>query len=194
MVSASLLLWSLLAVVIVQRAAELRLARQHEVWVRERGAQEFGARHYPAFFVLHGAWLLAWPLEAALRGPTLAPGWASWLLLFTAAQALRYWAIRSLGTRWNTRILLIPGEPPIRRGPYRWISHPNYVAVVTELAALPLIFGAYWTASVIGALNLALLLGVRIPVEARAWRDSLAQDRAGRKFYRGLTLHPRGRG
>lgn len=172
MVNASLLLWSLLTIVLVQRLAELRLARQHEWWVRDRGAREFGARHYPAFFVLHGLWLVAWPLEAALRGPTLGWGWPLWLSLFSAAQVLRYWAIRSLGTRWNTKILIIPGEPPIRRGPYRWISHPNYVAVVTELVALPLAFGATWTAGIIGALNLGLLLGVRIPAEEGAWRES----------------------
>ena len=175
MVSASLLLWSLVTAVLVQRAAELWLARQHERWVRARGAREFGAGHYPAFFVLHGAWLVAWPLEAVHRGPALAPGWTLWLLLFSAAQALRYWAIRSLGSRWNTRILVIPGEPPIRRGPYRWGSHRNYIAVVIELAALPLAFGAYWTAGIFGALNLALLLGVRIPAEVRAWRESRPQ-------------------
>ncbi len=168
MVSARTLLFVLLGLVLAQRAMELRLAKRNEAWARGRGAREFAAGHYPAFFVLHGAWLLAWPLEALAGGPALGPGWAAWLLVFAAAEALRYWAIASLGHRWNTRILVVPGEPPIVRGPYRWLDHPNYVAVVAELAGLPLVFGAWRIAAIIGALNLGLLLGVRIPAEVRA--------------------------
>ncbi len=177
MVSAQVLLAALLAVVLVQRATELRLARRNEAWARARAAREFGARHYPAFFVLHGAWLLGWPLEAMLGGgPTLGPGWWLWLLLFAAAEALRYWAIGALGPRWNTRILVVPGLAPVDRGPYRFLDHPNYVAVVVELAALPLVFGAWRTALVIGLANLVLLGAVRIPAETRAlaWARSEA--------------------
>ena len=168
MVSAQVLLAALLAVVLVQRAVELRLARRNEAQARSSGAREFGAAHYPAFFLLHGAWLLAWPLEAIAGGPRLGPLWWLWLALFAGAEALRYWAIGSLGARWNTRILVIPGLAPIERGPYRWLRHPNYVAVVIELAALPLVFAAWRTALTIGVLNLALLLVVRIPAEVRA--------------------------
>ena len=171
MVTAQMLLFALLGLVLAQRAMELRLAKRNEVWARGRGAREFGAGHYPAFFVLHGAWLLAWPLEALGRGPELGPGWALWLTLFAAAEGLRLWAIASLGPRWNTRILVLPGEPLVVSGPYRWISHPNYVAVVVELAALPLVFGAWRTAAIVGACNLVLLLGVRIPAEVRALRS-----------------------
>ena len=175
MVSASLLLGALLLVVLIQRATELRLARRNEAWARARGAREFGADHYPAFFLLHGAWLLLWPIEALAGGPRLAAGWPLWLALFAAAEALRYWAIGTLGPRWNTRILVLPGAAPIERGPYRWLAHPNYVAVVIELAALPLVFGAWRAALVIGLANLALLLGVRIPAEIRAlaWGSEL---------------------
>jgi methyltransferase len=154
--------------IVAQRMIELRVAKRNESWARAQGAVERGAGHYPWFFVLHTGWLLAWPLEAWARGLGLAQGW--WLALagFLAAQGLRYWAIATLGRRWNTRILVLPGVERIRRGPYRWISHPNYVAVIVELAAVPLVFGAWWTAAIVGGLNLALLLGVRIPAEAQA--------------------------
>lgn len=166
----TIVLGALLAIIVVQRLTELRLARRNEAWVRAEGAVEVGARHYPLFFVLHTGWLLAWPLEAWRSGPTLAPWWGAALGVFVGAEALRYWAIGTLGKRWNTRILVLPSRPPIRRGPYRWLAHPNYVAVVLELAAAPLIFGAWWTAVVVGALNLALLLGIRIPAETAALR------------------------
>lgn len=168
MVSAGPLLVALVALVACERLGELALARRHAAWARARGAREFGAAHYPALVALHAAWIVAWPLEAWLRGPRLAGGAALWLLLFGAAQVLRYAAIASLGRRWNTRIFVLPGVSPIRRGPYRYLRHPNYVAVVLELAALPLAFGAVHTAAIVGALNLALLLFVRIPVETRA--------------------------
>ncbi|MCH9682174.1 MAG: hypothetical protein K0V04_12120 [Deltaproteobacteria bacterium] len=163
-------LWlgGLWAVVVLQRLTELRLAKRNEAWARGRGAVEYGAGHYPVFFVLHTGWLLAWPLEAWLTGPQLATGFIGWLAMFAAAEMLRYWAITSLGRRWNTRILVLQGLPLVRRGPYRVIPHPNYLAVILELAALPLAFGAYWTAAVVGALNLVVLLAIRIPAERRA--------------------------
>ena len=156
------------AAIVVQRLLELRVAKRNEAWARARGAREVGAAHYPAFFVLHTGWLLAWPLEGWLRGPALAPGWWAWLAALVTAQVLRYWAIRTLGPRWNTRILVLPGHAPIERGPYRYLRHPNYVAVCIELAAVPLVFGAWSTAAIASVLNAALLLGVRIPAETRA--------------------------
>ena len=174
--NAQVLLGGLLGVVLVQRWAELRLARRNEARARGRGAQEFGARHYPLFFMLHGAWLVMWVTEALRGGPHLGGGWQLWLALFMAAEGLRYWAIASLGARWNTRILVVPGDAPVARGPYRWLRHPNYVAVIVELAALPLVFGAWHTAAAIGLANLVLLLRVRIPTEMRAlqWAGSVA--------------------
>jgi methyltransferase len=165
----------MVAALSVQRFLELRLAKRNEAALRRRGAQEFGARHYPAFFVLHGLWLLSWPLEALLRAVPesyidLPALWLVWLALFAAAQALRYWAIGSLGERWNTRVLVLPGEAPIARGPYRFLAHPNYVAVIVELAAVPLLFGAYATAIVASLVNAVLLFGIRIPCETSALR------------------------
>ncbi len=162
------LLWIVAVAIVIQRLAELRLARRNEAWARARGAVEHGARHYPAFFVLHGAWLFGWIGEAWLRGPQLARGWLVWLAVLAFAEVLRYWAIASLGRRWNTRVLVMPGEPPLTRGPYRFIRHPNYVAVALELAAVPLMFGAWITAVVATLANAVLLLAVRIPVEERA--------------------------
>lgn len=173
--NASLLLGILLTVVIVQRLTELRLAKRNEAWAREQGAVEFGAGHYPLFFVLHTGWLLAWPAEAWARGPELSAGWMVGLAAFVTAEALRYWAIGTLGQRWNTRILVLPGLAPIRRGPYRVLPHPNYLAVIIELAALPLIFGAWVTAAVVGVANLIVLFGIRIPAESRALHDAAAQ-------------------
>jgi methyltransferase len=169
---ASLVLWIVLGVVIVQRLAELRLARRNEAWARARGAREHGAGHYPAFFVLHVGWLAGWAIEAAMRGPVLSRTWPAWAALFACAEALRYWAIAALGPRWNTRILVLPGEAPVRTGPYRFLSHPNYLAVAIELAVVPLLFDAWITAAAAGIANAALLLGVRIPAEARALANS----------------------
>lgn len=167
-IRAETVLVSLLALVVVQRLVELWLARRNARWARGRGAREFGAEHYPMLVVMHTGWLVAWAVEAWVRGPALASYAPACLLAFVAAQLLRYAAITALGWRWNTRILVIPGAPPVRRGPYRVLRHPNYVAVAVEFAALPLMFGAVDTALIFSALNLALLLGVRIPAEMRA--------------------------
>ena len=156
-------------VLAVQRVLELRLAKRNEAWARAEGAEEFGARHYPLFFLLHGGWLVGWVVEGLMRG-ALPPRWWFWVVVFLVAQALRYWAIRTLGRRWNTRVLVLPGRPPILRGPYRLLPHPNYLAVALELAAVPLSVGATWTAAIATVLNAALLIGVRIPCESRALR------------------------
>lgn len=163
------LVLALLAVLVVQRMLELRVAKRNEAWAREQGATEFGAGHYPLFFVLHGGWMVGWMLEG-WSADGLPDLWWFWVGVFGLAQGLRYWAIGTLGQRWNTRVLVLPGLPPIARGPYRLLPHPNYLAVVLELAAVPLAVGAPWTAIVAGGLNAALLLGIRIPCEMKALR------------------------
>ncbi len=167
--SVGALVLGLLAVLIVQRTLELRVAKRNEAWARGQGAKEFGAGHYPAFFVLHAGWMLGWMLEA-WSSESLPQLWWLWVVVFGLAQCLRYWAIGTLGPRWNTRVLVLPGLAPIVGGPYRILRHPNYLAVVLELAAVPLAVGAPWTAAVAGVLNAALLLGIRIPCEMRALR------------------------
>jgi methyltransferase len=155
------------ALVAVQRLFELVLARRNERRARARGAVERGRDHYPFIVALHALWLVSTLVEGLLRGPVLPAFWPIPLALFLLVQPLRYWALFSLGERWNTKILIVPGAKPVRRGPYRYLSHPNYVVVVVEILAFPLIFGAWVTALVFTLLN-AVVLSVRIREENRA--------------------------
>lgn len=161
-------LLAMVAAVAAQRLAELALAVRNRRWLLARGAREYGAGHYPLFVVLHTCWLAGWLAEGFVRGGGPGAAWALWLGLFLVAQGLRYWCIASLGRRWNTRILVLPGVPPVRRGPYRILRHPNYLAVTAELLCGPLIFGAWLTALAAGVANAWLLLAVRIPAEEKA--------------------------
>jgi methyltransferase len=172
MVIEQALLCGLFLVIAAQRISELRLAKRNLQWALAQGGRLVEEPHYWMFFVLHTGWLLAWPLEAWLRGPALGFLWPLWLAAFVLAEGLRYWAIASLGQRWNTKIVVLEGAPLIRRGPYRFIAHPNYLAVALELACVPLIFGAWITALVCSVLNAALLLGLRIPAETAALRGA----------------------
>lgn len=162
------LVYSIALFLIVQRLAELALARRNRQWVVALGAKEYGTRHYPLFFLLHGTWLAGWMMEALAGIPQLSSWWPLWLLVFGAAQFLRYWCIYSLGHYWNTRILVIPGATAVRRGPYRYLPHPNYLAVALELAAVPMIFGCWVTAAAATVANGILLLAIRIPAEEEA--------------------------
>ena len=150
--------------VALQRLAELAVARRNTRRLLAGGAVERGRGHYPLIVALHAAWLATLPLVVPPdRWPDLP-----WLLLFLALQPVRVWAIASLGGRWTTRILVLPGAAPVRRGPYRWLRHPNYVVVALEILALPMAFGAPAHALLFSLLNAALLLLVRIPAEERA--------------------------
>jgi len=152
----------------VERLAELRVARRNAQWSHERGGREYGGGHYPVMVALHTALLAGCLIEVVLahRGFVPALGWAM-LVVVVAAQALRWWCIRTLGPQWNTRILVVPGLPLITAGPYRWLRHPNYVAVIAEGIALPLVHSAWITATVFTAAN-AILLTARIRTEDAA--------------------------
>jgi methyltransferase len=160
-------LWLALAFVVLQRILELRLAQANLRWALSQGAREYGREHYPLFFLLHLGWMLGWLLEGLAR-QQLSPIWWLWLAVFVLAQGLRYWAIQSLGRYWNTRIIIVPGAKKIAGGPYRYLRHPNYLAVALELLSLPLIFNAWITALAATLLNAWLLLTVRIPAEEKA--------------------------
>jgi methyltransferase len=149
------------------RRVELALAERHRRSLLARGAVEVGAGHYPAMVLLHAAWLVACPLEVWLLDRPFRPvlGWSA-LAAFLAAMALRYWVIATLGERWTTRVLVLPGAAPVAAGPYRFTRHPNYLAVIVEIAALPLVHGA-WLSAVAFSLANALLLRVRIAAEER---------------------------
>lgn len=156
---------ALVGLVAMQRVAELVWSRRNERRLRARGAVEHDRQGYPAMVALHGAWLVAmaaetwWAPLASLRWRRLG------VVGLLAAQPLRYWAIGSLGDRWTTRVLVPPGEAPVESGPYRFLSHPNYVAVVIEIAAVPLGVGAWRTAVIASGLD-ALVLRRRVAVES----------------------------
>lgn len=170
-----MLIFFAVALVALQRLLELALSRRHERLLLARGAIERGREHYPLIVTLHVLWLLSTLVEGLLRGPELPTLWPIPLALFLLVQPLRYWAILSLGDYWNTRILVVPGAELVRRGPYRYFRHPNYVVVVVEIAAFPLIFGAWVTALVFSMLNAALLY-VRIKEENRALAQLAGQQ------------------
>ncbi len=158
----SLLQWIVVAVAL-QRLAELGLAYRNGVKLRAKGGIEVGAGHYPLLVGLHTGWLAA----LFFLVPADAP--ASWLLLcvFLLLQAGRVWIIATLGERWTTRIITLPNVPLVRRGPYRWLKHPNYLIIIGEIAILPLAFGQWQIALVFSLANL-LLLFWRIRVENTA--------------------------
>ena len=152
----------------VERLAELRLSLRHARWALERGGVETGRGHYPPMVVLHTALLAGCLLEAAAAHRPFLPalGWPM-LAVAAAAQGLRWWCIATLGTRWNTRVIVVPGLALVATGPYRLLRHPNYVAVVAEGVALPLVHTAWVTATVFTVLNAAMLT-VRVRCEDRA--------------------------
>lgn len=158
----------LVVLVGLERLAELVVSNRNATWSFENGGHETGRGHYPVMVLLHSGFLVAMLVEAWVRRPDVAPVLAWTMLgLVVASQALRWWCIATLGRRWNTRVIVVPGLPPVRSGPYRLLSHPNYVAVVVEGLALPLVHGAWLTALVFTVAN-AVLLSVRLRVENAA--------------------------
>jgi len=152
-----------------ERLAELVVSARNARWSFARGGRESGRGHFPAMVALHTGLLVACVAEAALADRPFLP-WLGWpaLVVVLASQALRWWCISVLGPRWNTRVIVVPGLPLVRRGPYRLLSHPNYVAVVAEGVALPLVHTAWVTALLFTVLNAVLLGRFRIPAEERA--------------------------
>jgi methyltransferase len=157
-----ILTFVILLCVTLQRLGELALARRNTARLLAQGGKEVGAGHYPLIVLLHGAWLLGLWMLAWGRPVDLL-----FLAIFVALQGLRVWVIASLGPRWTTRIIVLPGAPLVRRGPYRFVSHPNYLVVTAEIVVLPLAFQRPVFAAIFFVLN-ALVLAVRIPAESRA--------------------------
>jgi len=157
----------LIAAVGVERLVERVVSTRNARWAFTHGGVETGRGHYPVMAVVHAAFLVACIAEVAVADRPFLP-WLGWpmLALVVASQALRWWCVVTLGRRWNTRVIVVPGLPLVSSGPYRWLRHPNYVAVVVEIAALPLVHTAWVTALVFTLAN-AALLAVRIPVEER---------------------------
>jgi methyltransferase len=154
---------SVVALVAFERAAELWHARRNTRALLKAGGIEVGGGHYPIMVALHAAWLLGILLTVPPQVGVSVP----LLVVFLILQCARLWVLTSLGRYWTTRVITLPGAPLVRRGPYRYIRHPNYLVVVAEIAVLPMAFGAWVVAVVFSALNAALL----------AWRISL-EDQA----------------
>ncbi|VEG45855.1 isoprenylcysteine carboxyl methyltransferase (icmt) family protein [Mycolicibacterium chitae] len=158
----------LIAAVAAERLAELIVSKRNARWAFAHGGKEFGRGHYPVMVIIHAGLLIGCVLEVWLLDRPFVP-WLGWTMLavVVAAQVLRWWCIATLGKRWNTLVIVLPEAPLVRSGPYRWLHHPNYVAVVAEGIALPLVHSAWITAVVFTVAN-ALLLTVRIRVENAA--------------------------
>ncbi|MGP3998829.1 isoprenylcysteine carboxyl methyltransferase family protein [Streptomyces sp. 8N706] len=162
-----------------ERVAELAVARRNARWSLARGGVESGRGHYPVMTLLHTGLLAGCLYEvwAGHRPFVPALGWPM-LAVVVAAQGLRWWCVATLGRRWNTRVIVLPGLPLVTRGPYRWLRHPNYVAVVAEGAALPLVHSAWITALVFTTGN-AVLLATRIRCEEAALTAAAAEAGGG---------------
>jgi methyltransferase len=162
----------LLAFVTVSRLAELWFARRNTAALLAAGAAEFGDGHYPALVAMHATWLAG--LWLAGWDSPVAPGWFG---VFAVLQLFRAWVVATLGRRWTTRIIVMPGLPLERGGPYRFVPHPNYLVVAGEIAVLPLCFGLPWYAAAFSIAN-ALILDIRIRAENAALEGSRAVARA----------------
>lgn len=153
----------LVGYVILARFAELLVARRNTRRLLAMGGYEVGRSHYPLIVATHTAWILA----LALLVPAQTPPAAHFLIPFLLVQVIRYWVIFSLGARWTTRVIVVPGAALVTRGPYRWLRHPNYLVVFAEIALLPLVFGAWEIALGFSAVNAVILL-YRIRIEEAA--------------------------
>ncbi len=165
------MLWlsiALLTFVTLQRLAELIYARHNTAALLARGAREYASEHYPFMVALHAAWLIGLWLFAI--GRPIDPGW---FLLFMLLQGLRLWVLATLKGRWTTRIIILPGAALVTRGPYRFLSHPNYAIVIGEIAVLPLAFGLPVYAAIFSLLN-GIILAIRIRAENACLKQSAA--------------------
>ncbi len=155
----------------VQRLLEMRLSRRNEQQIRQRGGREHAPETYRWIVTLHAAWFAAMLLEVFAGKRTFRPRQAALAFsLFSIGQMLRLTAIRTLGWRWSTRVMTVPGEAPVQRGIYRYIRHPNYLGVGLEIVTVPLVYSAYLTSAVFGIAN-ALLLRARIRQEEQALEE-----------------------
>ncbi|MFN4088638.1 MAG: isoprenylcysteine carboxylmethyltransferase family protein [Alphaproteobacteria bacterium] len=159
--------WLVLGFVVLQRVSELMIARRNTARILVGGGHEAAGGHYPLFFAVHGGWLAAMAAWIAAGAGVNA----LFLALYVLVLAFRAWVMLALGRRWTTRILVVPGEEPLRHGPYRFLRHPNYAVVAAEIALVPLIFSAWPIALAFSLLNLPLMWW-RIRAEEEAWADA----------------------
>jgi methyltransferase len=158
----------LILVIAAERLLELVVSRRNAAWSVANGGKEFGRGHYPVMVAMHVLLLVGCVVEVATQHRPFIP-WLGWpmLAVVVLSTVVRWWCATVLGKHWNPRVIVIPDAPLVRRGPYRWMHHPNYTAVVAEVVALPLVHSAWLTAIVFTIAN-ALVLNVRIRTENRA--------------------------
>lgn len=162
----------LLGFLLAERLLELGIARRNEQWMKARGGYEVGRSHYKWIVGVHVLFFLSLLVEVAVFGSHPASWWWLPFAVFVVAQVCRFWALFSLGPYWNTKIIVLPGAKVVQNGPYRFLRHPNYMIVATEILVIPLIFQAYGTALCFTILNMAVM-GVRIPAEERALSEAI---------------------
>ena len=160
-----------ITIVVIQRLVELFIAKRNETWMRSQGAFEAGTKHYPLMVTMHVLFFISLILEVLTVNRPLSPVWIAFLTIFLIAQVVRVWCLISLGKFWNTKIIILPGADVVKKGPYAFIRHPNYVIVTTELLVLPLLFSAYFTAILFTMLNV-WMLSVRIPAEEKVLKHA----------------------
>lgn len=156
------LLWGFM---VLQRISEMLFAHRNARWMRQSGGREFGKEHYPLIVATHALFFIGILLESFFLHAEPPSWWFGPFLVFLLAQILRYWCIVSLGKCWNTRIWVLPGYSICTSGPYKYMKHPNYLAVMLELFTFPLIFGAFLTSIIVTFVNAFVLLLLRIPTE-----------------------------
>lgn len=156
--------------IVFQRLIELLIAKRNEKWMKARGALEFGQAHYRVMVLIHVLFLLLFFVEVISFNKTISSAWPILLTLFFITQAGRIWALKSLGRFWNTKIIVLPHASITKRGPYRYLKHPNYVIVIIEILVIPLMFKAYFTFALFTLLNI-IILSIRIPAEEQALKQ-----------------------
>lgn len=157
----------LIVIIILQRLIELFIARKNEAWMKSQGGIEVGQSHYRYMVILHICFFISLLLEVFLFNRISSSAWSILLIGFILTQIGRVWVILSLGRYWNTKIIVLPQANVVKKGPYRFLKHPNYVIVSLELIIIPLMFQAYFTAVLFTLLN-TLILSIRIPAEEKA--------------------------
>ncbi|MCM3762063.1 isoprenylcysteine carboxyl methyltransferase family protein [Alkalihalobacillus oceani] len=166
-----ILAYVFIIIVIVQRFVEMAIANRNAKWIKKQGGYEVAGEHYKGIIAVHGFFFISLLIEITITKQSWTGASALPFALFLLAQLGRVWALSSLGRYWNTRIMIIPGANVVAKGPYKYVRHPNYVIVVLEIAVLPLIFQAYWTAILFTVLN-AAVLSVRIKKEEAALKQA----------------------
>lgn len=162
--------WVFISFVILQRLAELFIAKRNETKMIQKGAVEIDRAGYKYIVLMHSAFFISLLAEKNISGRQISQYWIVFLTLFILAQLLRYWVIVSLGEYWNTRIIILKGSSLIKKGPYRFLKHPNYIAVITEIAVISLLFSCYITSIIFTILNI-FVLKRRIKTEEESLRD-----------------------